>query len=46
MSLELGGNAPFIVFEDADLSASIEGTMAAKSKLRANMYCRQSISDS
>ena len=30
MSLELGGNAPFIVFEDADLSASIEGTMAAK----------------
>lgn len=30
ISLELGGNAPFIVFEDADLSASIEGTMAAK----------------
>ena len=30
MSLELGGNAPFIVFDDADLSASIEGTLAAK----------------
>ena len=30
ISLELGGNAPFIVFEDANISASIEGTMAAK----------------
>jgi len=30
MSLELGGNAPFIVFEDADLDAAVEGAMIAK----------------
>jgi len=30
ISLELGGNAPFIVFEDADLDAAIEGALAAK----------------
>ncbi|NCX93911.1 MAG: aldehyde dehydrogenase family protein, partial [Gammaproteobacteria bacterium] len=30
LSLELGGNAPFIVFEDADLDAAIEGLMASK----------------
>lgn len=30
MSLELGGNAPFIVFDDADLDAAIEGAMASK----------------
>ncbi|AHG63831.1 NAD-dependent succinate-semialdehyde dehydrogenase [Advenella mimigardefordensis] len=30
MSLELGGNAPFIVFDDADLDAAIEGVMASK----------------
>ncbi|MFJ4211033.1 NAD-dependent succinate-semialdehyde dehydrogenase [Paenarthrobacter sp. NPDC089675] len=29
-SMELGGNAPFIVFEDADLEAAVEGAMAAK----------------
>lgn len=29
-SMELGGNAPFIVFADADLDAAIEGTLAAK----------------
>ena len=28
--MELGGNAPFIVFDDADLDASIEGAMVAK----------------
>ena len=28
--MELGGNAPFIVFEDADLDAAVEGAMAAK----------------
>jgi succinate-semialdehyde dehydrogenase/glutarate-semialdehyde dehydrogenase len=29
-SMELGGNAPFIVFEDADLDAAIDGLMVAK----------------
>lgn len=30
MSLELGGNAPFIVFDDADLDAAVEGAIIAK----------------
>ena len=30
LSLELGGNAPFIVFEDADLDAAVEGALVAK----------------
>ncbi|GAC57086.1 succinate-semialdehyde dehydrogenase [Gordonia hirsuta DSM 44140 = NBRC 16056] len=29
-SMELGGNAPFIVFDDADLEAAVDGAMAAK----------------
>lgn len=29
-SMELGGNAPFLVFEDADLDQAVEGAMAAK----------------
>jgi len=29
-SMELGGNAPFLVFDDADLDAAIEGAMVAK----------------
>lgn len=30
ISLELGGNAPFIVFEDADIDAAVKGAMASK----------------
>ena len=30
MSLELGGNAPFIVFDDADLDAAVQGCIASK----------------
>jgi succinate-semialdehyde dehydrogenase / glutarate-semialdehyde dehydrogenase len=30
VSLELGGNAPFIVFEDADLDLAVEGAMFCK----------------
>ena len=30
LSMELGGNAPFIVFDDADIDAAVEGAMVAK----------------
>ncbi|KAJ5087342.1 hypothetical protein N7456_010958 [Penicillium angulare] len=32
LSLELGGNAPFIVFDDADLEMAVQGTIASKFK--------------
>ena len=30
LSMELGGNAPFVVFEDADLDAAVNGAVIAK----------------
>ena len=30
VSMELGGNAPFLVFDDADIDAAVEGAMIAK----------------
>ncbi len=30
LSLELGGNAPFIVFDDADVDLAVQGAMASK----------------
>ena len=42
-SLELGGNAPFIVFDDADLEAAAEGLMAAKFRqLRPDLHLPES----
>jgi succinate-semialdehyde dehydrogenase/glutarate-semialdehyde dehydrogenase len=32
LSMELGGNAPFIVFEDAELGAALDGAMVAKTR--------------
>ena len=36
VSMELGGNAPFIVFDDADVDAAVEGAMASKVRVPAN----------
>lgn len=47
LSLELGGNAPFIVFDDADLDGAVEGAIASKFRntgqtcVCANRFCVQ-----
>ncbi|MFF6784739.1 aldehyde dehydrogenase family protein, partial [Streptomyces sp. NPDC012510] len=38
-SLELGGNAPLIVFDDADLDVAVEGTMVAKMRNMGESCC-------
>jgi succinate-semialdehyde dehydrogenase/glutarate-semialdehyde dehydrogenase len=51
-SMELGGNAPFLVFEDADIDAAIDGAMIAKMRnggqscIAANrFYVHESVAD-
>ena len=53
LSLELGGNAPFIVFDDADIDSAVEGAMASKYRnagqtcVCANrIYVQESVYDS
>ncbi|MBE4734215.1 NAD-dependent succinate-semialdehyde dehydrogenase [Streptomyces caniscabiei] len=38
-SMELGGNAPLIVFDDADLDVAVEGTMVAKMRNMGESCC-------
>ncbi|MEU0109955.1 NAD-dependent succinate-semialdehyde dehydrogenase [Streptomyces sp. NPDC006251] len=38
-SMELGGNAPLIVFDDADLDTAVEGTMVAKMRNMGESCC-------
>ncbi len=38
-SMELGGNAPFIVFDDADIDAAVKGAMASKYRNAARPAC-------
>ena len=39
LSLELGGNAPFIVFDDADLDAAVERALMASKYRNAGQTC-------
>jgi succinate-semialdehyde dehydrogenase/glutarate-semialdehyde dehydrogenase len=41
LSFELGGNAPFIVFDDADLDTAVAGAIASKSAPRARLASAQ-----
>ncbi|CAM5677389.1 NAD-dependent succinate-semialdehyde dehydrogenase OS=Streptomyces griseorubiginosus OX=67304 GN=AQJ54_19855 PE=3 SV=1 [Streptomyces griseorubiginosus] len=38
-SMELGGNAPLLVFDDADLDVAVEGTMVAKMRNMGESCC-------
>ena len=38
MSMELGGNAPFIVFDDADLDAAVEGAILSIETMVKHVY--------
>jgi succinate-semialdehyde dehydrogenase / glutarate-semialdehyde dehydrogenase len=38
LSFELGGNAPFIVFDDADLEAAVRGLIASKFRISGQTY--------
>ena len=41
ISLELGGNAPFIVFDDADIDAAVQGAIASKYRNAGQTCMRQ-----
>ena len=40
VSLELGGNAPFVVFEDADLDVAVRARTRARARARARVRAR------
>jgi len=39
VSMELGGNAPFIVFDSADLAAAVTGAIACKFRCSGQVGC-------